>query len=107
MLVKDIIQKVQLVEGQFTADQAGQVITSLLDQKINFHKLNRLGMWIGNHSVDTEYTDLRIKELELEKEVAKELIKEARESGHQLRINGTLEVTFVKKEVAVSKDTNA
>ncbi|NND94466.1 MAG: hypothetical protein HKN45_06330, partial [Flavobacteriales bacterium] len=89
MIVADVIQKVQLVEGQFSPDQAAQVVISLLDQKINFHKLNRLSMWIGNHDLDTEYTDIRIKELEIEKQVAKELVKEAKASGSNLRINGT------------------
>jgi hypothetical protein len=99
MIIKDIIQKVQLVEGQFSPSHANQVITSLLDTKINFHKLIKLSACIGEHEADTEYTDKRIEELQLEKLVAQELIKEARQNGKNIRINGTLELTFVKADV--------
>ncbi|MFT5228288.1 MAG: hypothetical protein ACI9RU_001738 [Litorivivens sp.] len=99
MLIKDVIQKVQLVEGQFSPSHAEQVITSLLDTKINFHKLIKLSACIGQHEANTEYTDKRIEELKLEKLVAHELIKEARQNGTNIRINGTLELTFVKVAV--------
>lgn len=101
MIVADIIQKVQLVEGQFTPQEALQVITSLLDEKINYHKLNRLSKVIGDHDADCRYSEKRIEELEVEKRVAIELIKEARKSNSELRINGTLELTFVKQQEEV------
>ncbi len=98
MIIKDIVQKVQLVEGQFSASHAAQVVTSLLDTKINFHKLTKLSATIGDHDVDTHYIDSRIEELEIEKRVAQALIKEAQQAGNNIRINGTLELTFVKNE---------
>jgi hypothetical protein len=104
MLVKDLIQKVQLVEGQFSPSHAAQVVTSLLDTKINFHKLIKLSACIAEHEADTEYVDRRIEELELEKLVAQELIKEARMKGQNIRINGTLELNFVKAETLVKEE---
>jgi len=99
MLVQDVIQKVQLVEGQFSPSDAAQVIASLLDTKINYHKLKKLSACIGEEEANTKPVDERIEELELEKRVARELIKEARQSGKNIRINGTLELTFVKADV--------
>ena len=38
----EVIQKVQLVEGKFTPSEAADVVSSLISEKINFHKIQRL-----------------------------------------------------------------
>ena len=90
----EVIQKVQLVEGKFTPSEASDIISSLIAEKINFHKLRRLGRSEGNINADCEYPDNRVKELEEERMIAKEFIKIARLEGKTLRINGTLEISF-------------
>lgn len=92
----EVIQKVQLVEGQFTPSEASDIISALIDEKINFHKLQRLGRTEGNIHADCEYPNNRVKELEDERMIAKEFIKIARKEGQNLRINGTLEISFSK-----------
>jgi len=59
-------QKIQLVKGEFTPSEASHIIMNLIDEKINFHKLQRLQMWEGNHKSKTEQLDGRIEELEKE-----------------------------------------
>ncbi|WP_179005236.1 hypothetical protein [Winogradskyella forsetii] len=88
-----IKQKIQLVKGDFTPSEAVHIIRSLIDEKINFHKIQRLQIWEGNHKCNTEQLDGRIKELEKEKEIAREFINKSRSSGQKLQINGTLEIT--------------
>jgi len=90
----EVIQKVQLVEGKFTPSEASDIISSLITEKINFHKLQRLGRSEGNINADCVYPDNRVKELEDEKMIAKEFIKMARREGYNLKINGTLEISF-------------
>ncbi|MGB5983130.1 MAG: hypothetical protein WBG46_13395 [Nonlabens sp.] len=90
---ENVVQKIQLVEGAFTPSEAADVIINLLDEKINFHKLQRLRDSEGNHSCDTHILDGRIGELEKEKKVARDYIKKVKKGGQKLRINGILEIT--------------
>lgn len=90
----EVIQKVQLVEGKFTPAEAADVISALITEKINFHKLQRLSKVEGNEQANCVYPSSRIKELEDERMIAREFIKIAKKEGFNLRINGTLEIAF-------------
>lgn len=87
-------QKVKLVDGTFTLSEANDVIQSLLDVKINFHKLQRLSWSEGDRNADTLYPDGRIKELLEEKIITKEFIDSLRGEGKRLRIDGTLKISL-------------
>ena len=89
-------QKIQLVEGTFTPSEASDVISALIDEKINFHKLQRISMCEGHKDANTSYEDGRVAELHNEKKTAKEYIAQARREGYNLKIDGVLEITFVK-----------
>ena len=93
----EVIQKVQLVEGKFTPSEASDIISALIAEKINFHKLQRPGKSEGNTDADFEHPDNnRVKELEDERLIATEFLKIARKEGYNLRISGTLEISFDK-----------
>jgi hypothetical protein len=89
-------QKIQLVKGEFTPSEALDIIRSLIDEKINFHKIQRLQLWEGSHSCNTDQLDGRIQELEKEKQVAKEFIAGMRAQGKKLSINGVLEIKIAE-----------
>ncbi|UWX55672.1 hypothetical protein NYZ99_04270 [Maribacter litopenaei] len=86
---------IQLVDGTFTPSEASDVITALIDEKINFHKIQRLQIWEGNHRSSTSGLDSRIQELLKEKQLAKDIISEARTKGVNISINGTLSLKFL------------
>jgi hypothetical protein len=88
-------QMIQLVKGEFTVSEASQVIMSLIDEKINFHKIQRLQLWEGNHKYKTDILDGRIKELVNEKRVASEFLAKTGGPDRKLKINGVLEITVV------------
>lgn len=90
----EVIQKVQLIEGKFSPSEANDVITALIGEKINYHKLQSLKIREGNEHANCEYAESRIKELKDEKMIAKEFLKIARKEGMNLRINGTIEISF-------------
>jgi hypothetical protein len=92
-LVKKVKQDIRLVEGEFTPSEAMHIIRTLLNEKINFHKLQRLTVLEGDCNSQTSYADNRIQELENEKEIAKEFISKMRKEGIKLRINSTIEIT--------------
>ena len=87
-------QKVQLVKGAFTPSEATDLVLSLLDEKINFHKLQRLRWCEGHFGADTSYADQRIEELEAEKVIARKFMRQARQQGRCLKIKGILEITI-------------
>ena len=93
MKTEKATQIIQLVNGVFTPNEAYDVIISLINEKINFHKLQRLQLWEGNHGCDTDQLDGRIKELLEEKQHVKEIIANYKDSGKSLKINGILEIT--------------
>jgi hypothetical protein len=87
-------QKIQLVDGVFTVSEASDVVLSLLNEKINFHKLQRLSLCEGLETANTKFPDERITELEHEKSVAKEFFAEARAKGITIKIDGILKISI-------------
>jgi len=94
--IETTTQKIQLVKGEFTPSEASHIIMNLIDEKINFHKLQRLQMWEGNHKSKTDQLDGRIEELEKEKGIAKKFINSIRGLGLNLSINGVLDISVSK-----------
>ena len=90
-------QEVQLLEGEFTCSEASFIINELINEKINFHKLQRLRLSEGDENCDTRYANQRIAELENEKLIAKGYIDKARQQGYDVFIDGVLDIRFVKK----------
>ncbi len=90
------MQQIQLVKGEFTPSEASHVIMNLIDEKINFHKIQRLQIWEGDDQCKTDHLDGRIQELEKEKEIARKFISNSRTLGKNLKINGTLEISETK-----------
>lgn len=89
-------QKIHLVNGEFTPSEACDIVNALLDQKINFHKLQRLAMWEGNINANASFPNSRIEELVAEKDKFKEYIRAAREEGAMLKIKGNLEISLIR-----------
>lgn len=94
----ETMQKVQLVNGVFTPSEAADIVGSLIDEKINFHKIQRLQRWEGDHKCDTGDLNDRITELEQDRAQALEFIGQIRKEGKTLRINGILEITVAEPE---------
>lgn len=84
---------VQLVDGQFTPSQAAKIITSLIDQKINFHKVEGFQKWERNHRIDEEPFSKRIEELKEEMKIAKAFISQLEKEGKQVKIDGIIKMT--------------
>jgi hypothetical protein len=93
--VEIINQKIQLVKGEFTPSEASDIINALIDEKINFHKLQRLQIWEGNHICKTDHLNDRITQLQKEKEITRDFISKARAQGSKLKINGILEISTI------------
>ncbi len=89
-------QQIQLVDGNFNVSEASDVVLSLLNEKINFHKLQRLSLCEGFSGANTKYPDERITELEREKSIAQDFFAQARAEGLTLKIDGVLKISINK-----------
>jgi hypothetical protein len=92
MIDTAVMDRVQLINGQFTPSQAADLISALIQEKINFHKLHRLAMCEGDIHSDTGADDSCIARLERELADFKALAREARAAGKQMRISCSLDV---------------
>jgi hypothetical protein len=98
MTSKDVIktsQKVQLVEGEFSPDQASKVLYALIDQKINFYKIESHQQWEKDHHADINPLKERIAELEKEKRKVTEFISNLQAEGKKFQINGVIEISLI------------
>lgn len=90
------ITQIQLTKGEFSPTDASQIILNLLNEKINFHRIQRHQIWEGDHQCNTKIIDQRIEELENEITKAKALILKAKEQGLKLKIDGSLKITLLE-----------
>ena len=90
-------QKINLIDGIFTASETSDILKGLIDQKINFHKIHRLCLTEGDQNDTCTYDNGRIAELMNEKEKLNAFIKQVREQGGALQIKGNIEITLLEK----------
>lgn len=91
-----IKQKIQLVKGEFSPLEGSDLVLSLIDEKINFHRKQRFQKWEQNHENSLDELDNRIKQLEKEKLAVIEFIANAKNLNSNLIINSILEITAVE-----------
>lgn len=94
-----VSQRIQLVKGDFTSEEASDVIMALIDEKINFHQKQRLQKWEQNHKNNSDDIDDRIRQLENEKQKVKEFIIKAKNLKSNLSINGILEIAVLQNKL--------
>lgn len=87
-------QTFELIKGDFTPDEAKEILFNLLNKKINFHKdrnwssQERLGQ-PDNHSLE------RIKVLTASKTAILEMIEDVKKQGTSLRVNASISIESV------------
>jgi uncharacterized protein with FMN-binding domain len=85
-------QKINLIDGVFTASEASDIINSVLNVKINFHKLHRLSITEGNDKEACTFDNGRIAELMYEQKIAKEFFSQARLNGKTIKMHSVIHI---------------
>ncbi|MGY5846831.1 hypothetical protein ACW6QP_05380 [Salegentibacter sp. HM20] len=88
------MKKIELVRGSFTNSEAAHLLSTLLNEKINFYKIQKLQLWEGNHSCNTEKFDNRIAELEQSTVTIKKWLADQKNNGSNIKIEGQLKLTI-------------
>jgi hypothetical protein len=83
-----------LIKGDYSPEDASEIINHLLLKKINYHKLRSFSRQIRYGEVD-EYSLQRIEELEQCKESIRALVLQAREQGKSLRLESTISIELI------------
>lgn len=83
-----------LIRGDFTPEEALEVVNDLFLKKINFHNAQSFSQMVRFGTKDPA-RERRIKELKLAQEKARELIQEAKESGKSIRVNSSISIELI------------
>ncbi len=83
-----------LVKGEFTPEDALEIVSNLFTQKVNFHEMRSFSQNIRFGCEDPS-TKERLAELRKSRDEAITVIKEAMEEGKAIRVNSTLSLEIL------------
>ncbi len=88
---KDTQETIQLVEGVFSPAEAADVLLTLINDKIKFHTIHALHLK-GDYEDDTLNSEKRIEQLREAKKLVYQIVVNARDKGHKLKIDSTITI---------------
>ncbi|GGE06555.1 hypothetical protein [Psychroflexus salis] len=91
----ELKKTIKLVDGEFSKVQALDIVSSLIDQKINFHKVEGMQLWERDQLSDKKPINKRIDQLKGEKESFKNYIKESKDNSKKFKISGFLNIEVI------------
>ncbi len=92
---KTLIDSLKLIEGTFSPKSTSDLLKKFINEKINYHKINRLILTEANHSDDTPYDNSRIYELQEDLLRLEEAIQYAKDNNKNFKLNSTINIEFV------------
>ena len=87
-------QTLNLIDGTFTKREALNIINSVVDVKINFHKVHRLSIKEGNENDECKYDSSRIEELMADKKEVKAFLRALESKGQNIKIASTITISL-------------
>uniref|UniRef100_UPI004047C35D hypothetical protein n=1 Tax=Roseivirga sp. TaxID=1964215 RepID=UPI004047C35D len=84
----------ELIKGEFTPEEALEIINHLIVKKIHFHRMKSFSNEIRFGEVDSHSLQ-RTKELKLAKKSVKELIDYAQSEGKSLKISSNISIDLI------------
>lgn len=90
------LQNIDLVKGEFSLNEASEVIMALLDQKLNFHKAKKFQLWTRDNNTDTSTIDNRIAELQQAKAVVRDLLESQKDASKRLYLHAGLDISVIE-----------
>jgi hemerythrin superfamily protein len=87
------IEKLKLIEGEFSFNEAREILTSMFNSKINFHNIQNWSSQERNGK-DDETAQKKIPLLKNEIEKLEEIILEAKANNKKLVINSEINISL-------------
>lgn len=82
----------KLIDGFFTAEEATQVLTALINYKIDYHNREDFSNHI-RFNKNPEHSKIRVAQLLESKKFLHSLLTNANENNLKLKIDGTITIT--------------
>ncbi|MBL7911397.1 MAG: hypothetical protein JNJ41_10115 [Bacteroidia bacterium] len=89
-------QDFKLIDGQFNPSDARTILLTLINSKIQFHKLESFGITVRS-SGDISMHEKRIRELSKVNEDIKKLLNYAVENNMKLKVNSTIQIELINE----------
>ncbi|MFT6320674.1 MAG: hypothetical protein ACJAT4_001602 [Granulosicoccus sp.] len=96
MYTSELNQKVQVLNGTFKPSEARDIISKMIDDQINFYKLQNLSHWIKDCNISQASLDEKILKLQNTKQELNEIIKEAQAVGENVRLRNYFDLSIEK-----------
>jgi histidinol phosphatase-like PHP family hydrolase len=87
-------QTEDLVRGEYSAEEAKEIVSNLIMQKINFHNLRDFSSRERYGKAD-EISLKRIEELKESRQLMFEIIEAAKEDGKAVKINSSITIELI------------
>lgn len=81
----DGLAKFRLINGTYTADEAGEILLSLINHKIDFHETHLFACEERNER-DRLNSEQRIEQLKESAKLVEEMIEQARQQGASISV---------------------
>lgn len=85
----------KLIYGKFSPLEARKILIELIQNKINFHS-REIHMMEEHNLGNTKRSERRITQLKKSAETLKKVLYQAENKGMQLKVNGSVEITFLE-----------
>lgn len=92
----DGLSKFRLINGTYTADEAGEILLTLINNKIAFHERHLLTCQERNEN-DRLNSEQRIEQLRDSARLVREMIAEAREAGASVSVESIANIRINHK----------
>ncbi len=86
----------RLIDGEFDADAARNILFTLVNSKINFHSMESFGIKVRS-SGDISFHEKRIKELSVTNAEIKKVMDYAAKNNIRLKIDGTIKIKLLNE----------
>ena len=91
---------VDLINEKLPPREAIELLEALVGARIQWHNINMLRQWEGNHRFDATRFDQKINELKAQKKSAKDFISSIKEQNVHIEFTARIEVRLEKSSVA-------
>ena len=85
-------QQFQLIDGTFTPSEASRVLLSLVQRKMDYHRLEQFSNEV-RLGQDPSHSEKRLQDLAKLESVLKKLFASADDAKQNLKINGWIEIS--------------
>jgi serine phosphatase RsbU (regulator of sigma subunit) len=82
----------KFANGNHTPKEASRIVERLINEQINFQKLNYLSEWEKNHQLPLDTLDQGVNDLLNKKQHLLNTIQKAEQSGKKINLGGSIEL---------------